>query len=415
MAEPPLVEDYHGETARDRRIPRSLVIWDETLRDGEQTPGVHFTPEEKLEIATMLSDAGVGVINAGIPVVSEQEARAVRTVAAAGLRAKILAAARTVPADVEAVIASGATHIAIFVAASHVHLKYKLRMSQDEVRAASVRSVRRAKEAGLHVAFVTEDTVRAPFDFVERLYRDVQEAGADRLVVADTVGIMTPLTFRWFLYEFQRRVGPKDLSVHCHNDFGLATANTLTAVECGVRAPQTCVNGLGERSGNASFEEVVLTLESLYGVRTGIRTERIHEISRRVEELSGVPLAANKALVGYNAFSHEAGIHTHGILAHTLTYEPIQPEIVGRRRQMILGKHTGKTAIVEKLKERGIVAPDLLLLELLRRVKVEAESRSKDDLRIFLRDYRALFEHPGISDEEFWAIVDAVGIRAVSA
>ena len=415
MVEPRLVEDYHGETASDRRIPRSLVIWDETLRDGEQTPGVHFTPEEKLEIATMLSDAGVDVINAGIPVVSEEEARAVRTVAAAGLRAKILAAARTVPADVEAVIASGATHIAIFVAASHVHLKFKLRMSQDEVRAAAIQSVRRAKEAGLHVAFVTEDTVRAPFDFVERLYRDVQAAGADRLVVADTVGVMTPLTFRWFLLEFRRRVRPKDLSVHCHNDFGLATANTLTAVECGARAPQTCVNGLGERSGNASFEEVVLTLESLYGVRTGVRTERIHEISRRVEELSGVPVAANKALVGYNAFSHEAGIHTHGILAHTLTYEPIQPEVVGRRRQMILGKHTGKAALVEKLKERGIVAPDTLLLELLRRVKSEAESRSKEDLRIFLRDYRALFEHPGISDEEFWAMVDAVGIRAVSA
>ncbi len=415
MVEPRLVEDYHGETASDRRIPRSLVIWDETLRDGEQTPGVHFTPEEKLEIATMLSDAGVDVINAGIPVVSEEEARAVRTVAAAGLSAKILAAARTVPADVEAVIASGATHIAIFVAASHVHLKFKLRMSQDEVRAAAIRSVRRAKEAGLHVAFVTEDTVRAPFDFVERLYRDVQAAGADRLVVADTVGVMTPLTFRWFLLEFRRRVRPKDLSVHCHNDFGLATANTLTAVECGARAPQTCVNGLGERSGNASFEEVVLTLESLYGVRTGVRTERIHEISRRVEELSGVPVAANKALVGYNAFSHEAGIHTHGILAHTLTYEPIQPEVVGRRRQMILGKHTGKAALVEKLKERGIVAPDTLLLELLRRVKSEAESRSKEDLRIFLRDYRALFEHPGISDEEFWAMVDAVGIRAVSA
>jgi isopropylmalate/homocitrate/citramalate synthase len=413
MAEPHLVEDYHGETAGQRKIPRSLVIWDETLRDGEQMPGVHFSPEEKLEIATLLSDAGVGVINAGIPVVSEEEARAVRLVASAGLSAKVLAAARTVPKDVEAVIDSGATHIAIFVAASHVHLKYKLRMTQEEVHAASLRSVRRAKEAGLHVAFVTEDTVRAPFDFVERLYRDVQKEGADRLVVADTVGVMTPLTFRWFLLEFRRRVRPRDLSVHCHNDFGLATANTLTAVECGAHVPQVCVNGLGERSGNASLEEVVLGLESLYGVHTGIRTGRIHELSRKVEELSGVPIAANKALVGYNAFSHEAGIHTHGILAHTLTYEPLQPEVVGRRRQMILGKHTGKSAIAEKLKERGIVAPDPLLLELLNRVKSEAESRSKEDLRSFLRDYRALFEHPGISDEQFWTMVEAVGIRTV--
>ena len=415
MPEPRLVEDYHPKTRASRHFPESLVIWDETLRDGEQMPGGHFTPEEKLEIAEFLSEIGVGVLNAGIPVVSDEEARAVREIAHAGLKAKVLAAARTVPADVDAVIASGATHIAIFVAASHVHLKYKLKMSQDEVRAASVKTVRQAKEAGLHVAFVTEDTVRAPFEFVERLYRDVQEAGADRLVVADTVGIMTPLTFRWYLEEFQRRVQPKDLSVHCHNDFGLATANTLTAVECGARAPHVCVNGLGERAGNASFEEVVLCLEALYGVSTGIKTERIHDLSRLVEHLSGVPVAANKAVVGYNAFSHEAGIHTHGILSHTLTYEPIQPEVVGRQRQMILGKHTGKAALAEKLRERGITAPDPLLLELLRRVKQETEARSKTDLRRFLRDYRKLFERPGLSDDEFWAMVSAVGIRPVNA
>jgi isopropylmalate/homocitrate/citramalate synthase len=415
MAEPRLVENYHPESASQRHIAEGLVFWDETLRDGEQTPGVHFTPEEKLRVASLLSEIGVSVVNAGIPVVSEEEARAVRLVAEAGLRCKVLAAARTVPKDVDAVINSGATHIAIFVAASQVHLRYKLRMTQDEVREVSLASVRRAKDAGLHVAFVTEDTVRAPFDFVERLYREVQEAGADRLVVADTVGIMTPLTFRWFLTEFQRRVRPKDLSVHCHNDFGLATANTLTAIECGARAPHVCVNGLGERAGNASLEEVVVLLESLYGVRTGIRTERLTELSRLVEELSGIPVAANKALVGYNAFSHEAGIHTHGILANTLTYEPLQPEVVGARRQMILGKHTGKAAVVEKLKERGLTASDPLLLELLQRIKVETESRSKADLLAFLHEYRHLFERPGLSDEDFWAMVDAVGIAAVSA
>jgi isopropylmalate/homocitrate/citramalate synthase len=415
MAGGRLVEDYHPETASLRRITEPIIFWDETLRDGEQTPGVHFTPEEKLRVATLLSEMGISVINAGIPVVSEEEARAVRLLAGAGLKAKILAAARTVPADVDAVIRSGATHIAIFVAASQVHLRYKLRMTQAEVHAASLAAVRQAKDAGLHVAFVTEDTVRAPFDFVERLYRDVQDAGADRLVVADTVGIMTPLTFRWYLEEFQRRVRPNDLSVHCHNDFGLAAANTLTALECGARAPHVCVNGLGERAGNASLEEVVMMIEALYGIRTGIRTDRLTEVSRLVEELSGVPVAANKALVGYNAFSHEAGIHTHGVLAHTLTYEPLQPEVVGGRRNMILGKHTGKAALVEKLKERGITAPDPLLLELLRRIKSETESRSKDDLKRFLAEYRHLFERPGLSDEEFWAMVDAVGIGTVNA
>jgi isopropylmalate/homocitrate/citramalate synthase len=414
MVESGLVEDYHTSTAAARQIPEHPILWDETLRDGEQTPGVHFSPEEKLRIAELLSDVGIPILNAGIPVVSEKEARAVDLLAHAGLKAKILAAARTVTADVDAVIRSGATHIAIFVAASNVHLRFKLKMTQDEVLAASLRTVRQAKAAGLHVAFVTEDTVRAPFDFVERLYREVQEAGADRLVVSDTVGIMTPLTFRWYLQEFRRRVEPRDLSVHCHNDFGLATANTLTALECGAIAPHVCVNGLGERAGNASLEEVVLCLESLYGVHTGIQTERLYELSQLVEEISGIPVAANKALVGYNAFSHEAGIHTHGILAHTLTYEPLQPEVVGRERQMILGKHTGKAALVEKLKERGMVATDPLLLDLLSRVKSETESRSKSELKQFLQEYRRLFERPGLSDAEFWTMVEVVGIRPVS-
>jgi len=415
MEGPRLVEDYHPTTAAQRRLPERLVVWDETLRDGEQAPGVHFTPEEKLRIAEALAGIGVSVINAGIPVVSAEEDRAVRRVVQAGLPAKILAAARTVPRDVEAVINSGASHIAVFVAASGVHLQFKLKMTQDEVFAASLASVRRAKDAGLHVAFVTEDTVRAPFDFVERLYRAVQEAGADRLVVADTVGVMTPVTFRWYLEEFVRRVEPKDLSVHCHNDFGLATANTLTAIEVGAVAPHVCVNGLGERAGNASLEEVVVALETLYRYRTGIRTERLYELSRLVEELSGVPVAPNKALVGYNSFSHEAGIHTHGVLAHTLTYEPLQPEEVGRSRAIILGKHTGRAAVVEKLRERGVTAPEESLIELLTRLKEGAENQSKDQLHQFIEEYRARFERPGLTDEEFWRLADAVGIRPVSA
>ncbi len=415
MEEAGLVEDYHPATAAQRHLPEKLVLWDETLRDGEQAPGVRFSSEEKLQIAELLSDVGVSVINAGIPVVSAGEARAVRRLAEAGLRAKVLAAARTVPRDVEAVVDSGASHIAIFVAASQVHLRYKLKMTEAEVLEASLASVRRAKDAGLHVAFVTEDTVRAPFPFVESLYRAVQDAGADRLVVADTVGVMTPLTFRWYLAEFIRRVQPRDLSVHCHNDFGLATANTLTALEAGVSAPHVCVNGLGERAGNAALEEVVVALESLYGYRTGIRTDRLYELSRLVEELSGMPVAPNKALVGYNAFSHEAGIHTHGILAHTLTYEPLQPESVGRRRGMILGKHTGRAAVVEKLRERGVALREEELVGLLARLKEIAEMRSKEETRRFLEEYRGRFENPGLSDEEFWRLASAFGARAASA
>src|SRR5579859_5989833 len=177
MSDEGLVENFHEGTAPERHFANPIVFWDETLRDGEQTPGVHFSPEEKLRLAEIMSEMGIAVINAGIPVVSPEEAEAVRRVAGAGLKAKILAAARTVPSDVDAVIRSGATHIAIFVAASNVHLRYKLKMSQDQVLAASTQCVRHAKEAGLHVAFVTEDTVRAPFDFVEKLYLAVKAEG----------------------------------------------------------------------------------------------------------------------------------------------------------------------------------------------------------------------------------------------
>ncbi|MGC2288601.1 MAG: homoaconitate hydratase [Thermoplasmata archaeon] len=415
MAEEGLVENFHDGTTSQRHFADPIVFWDETLRDGEQTPGVHFSPEEKLQLAEIMSEMGISVINAGIPVVSEEEAEAVRRVAGAGLKAKILAAARTVPGDVDAVIRSGATHIAIFVAASNVHLRYKLKMSQEQVLAAATQSVRQAKDAGLHVAFVTEDTVRAPFDFVERLYLAVQAERADRLVISDTVGIMTPLTFRWYLREFYRRVRPTDWSVHCHNDFGLATANALTALEEGVTSPHVCVNGLGERAGNTPLEELALCLEQLYGVRTGLDLSRLYELSRLVEELSGVPVSPTKAVVGYNAFSHEAGIHTHGILAHTLTYEPVQPEILGRQRRMILGKHTGKAALVEKLKERGMALPDPVLVDLLQRLKSSAEHRSKEELEAFLREYRSLFEHPGISDEDFWKLVEEMGLGARAA
>ena len=332
-----------------------------------------------------------------------------------GLKSKVLAAARTVPADIEAVIRSGARYIAIFVAASQVHLRYKLKMTEDQVLAASVASVRRAKEAGLHVAFVTEDTVRSPFDFVERLYKAVQAEKADRLVISDTVGIMTPITFRWYLNEFRRRVQPTDWSVHCHNDFGLAVANTLTALEVGVTSPHVCVNGLGERAGNASLEEVAVALESLYGVKTGLKTAELFELSRLVEEVSGIPLAANKAIVGYNSFSHEAGIHTHGILAHTLTYEPLQPEVVGRKRQMILGKHTGRAALVEKLKERNVVVPDAVLSDLLLRIKEGTEAQSKEEMVRFLTEYRARFEHPGIPDAEFWRLAKSAGVPEARA
>ena len=216
---------------------------------------------------------------------------------------------------------------------------------------------------------------------------------------------------RWFIERVKKRFKPAQLSVHCHNDFGLAVANSLAALEVGVEVPHTCVNGLGERSGNASFEELVMALEVLYGYKTGIDVSRIAEVSKLVEQLSGIPIAVNKAVVGYNSFSHESGIHADGVIKMTSTYEPMQPEKVGRERRFILGKHTGSTAVEDKLKKSGVTASPDQVRAIVAMVKDLAESRSKEEQAAFIDMYREREEkRRGVSDAEFWGIVRKAGL-----
>ena len=408
-----LVRNYTTEQGFHRGLPPHLVFWDETLRDGEQTPGVSYSAEEKLTLAKILDDMGVGIINAGIPVVSPEEERAVKKLAQEGFRASILAAARTVRKDVDAVIDCDVDEIAIFVPSSDLHLKYKLKMTREQVLEISVREVEYAKDHGLVVSFVTEDTVRADLDYVEKLYNACIEAGASRAVLCDTVGVATPIMMRWFVEEVKKRFKPVQLSIHCHNDFGMAVANTIAAIEAGVEVPHTCVNGLGERSGNTSFEELVTILETLYQHNTGIKLQRLFELSKQVEELSGVPLGVNKPIVGYNAFSHESGIHAHGVLQNTLTYEPIQPETVGRTRRFIFGKHTGASAVVDKLEHAGILdLPREQILDIVNKIKAKAEHRDKRDLEAFVRMYREREDKGlGVTGEEFWEIIRSLGVK----
>src|SRR2546427_7376126 len=252
--EEPLVHNYIVEGGLAKRLPKKVLFWDETMRDGEQTPGVYFSPEEKLEIATMLSEMGVAIMDVGIPVVSKEEARGVKMIANAGLDASIMAAARAVRRDVEACVECGVDETSIFIACSDLHLKYKLNMTREQVLEAAVSECEYAKDHGLGVTFVTEGTFRADFDYVVQLYNAAIDAGATRVVLSDTVGYTSPTMMRWFIERAKKRFKPAQLSVHCHNDFGLAVANSLAALEVGVEVPHTCVNGLGERSGNASFE-----------------------------------------------------------------------------------------------------------------------------------------------------------------
>ncbi len=412
MADEDLVHNYIVERKLAADLPEKVLLWDETMRDGEQTPGVAFSPEEKLQIATLLDDMHVPLMDVGIPVVSKEEARGVKGIANAGLDASIMAAARAVRKDVEACVDCDVDEIAVFIACSDLHMKYKLNMTRDQVKEAAVRETVYAKDHGLKVSFVTEDTFRADLDFVVELYNACIDAGATRAVICDTVGVMTPVGIRWFVDQVRPRLRNVELSFHGHNDFGLAVANSLAAVEAGVEVPHTCVNGLGERSGNASFEELVMALESLDGHRTGIDVSRMYEVSRLVEKLSGIPVGVNKPVVGYNAFSHESGIHADGVIKHTATYEPIQPERIGRTRQFIYGKHTGSTAVEEKLRSRGVQASKEQVVSLVTLIKEYSEGKSKVDPQAFIELFREREERRrGISEDEFWALAKRAGIE----
>ena len=415
MSEETLVRNYNIESGLGKALPKKIIFWDETMRDGEQTPGVYFSPEEKLQIATTLSEMGVDIMDVGIPVVSKEEARGVKLIANAGLDATILAACRAVRRDVEACVECEVDEVSVFIACSDLHLKYKLNMTREQVLDAAVRECEYAKAHGVGVTFVTEDTFRADFDYVVKLYNAAIEAGATRAVFSDTVGYTTPAMMKWFIGKIKGKLKPVQLSVHCHNDFGLAVANSLAALEAGVEVPHTCVNGLGERSGNAAFEELVMALEVLYGRKTGIDVSRMAEVSKLVEQLSGVPVAINKAVVGYNSFSHESGIHADGVIKMTSTYEPMQPERVGRERRFILGKHTGSTAVEDKLKKQGVHATPEQVKEIVTMVKELAESRSKEEQAAFIDMYREREEkRRGVSDAEFWGIVRKAGLKPPS-
>ncbi|MEE9592313.1 MAG: homoaconitate hydratase [Thermoplasmata archaeon] len=406
-----LVHNYLVEEGLAPGLPERVDFWDETLRDGEQMPGLHFTVEEKVKIASWMDEIGIPIMDVGMPIVSDEEKRAVRAIAKEDLDATIMTAARTVKGDIDAALDADADAISIFVACSDLHLKYKLRMTREQVLALAPELVEYIKEHGRKVAFVTEDTVRADLGYVEQLYNASIDAGADWAVLCDTVGVLTPTTTRWWVRRVKEVLKPVTLSVHIHNDFGMGVANSLAAVEEGVEVPHTTINGLGERSGNTPFAETVMALESLYGYDTGIKTERLYELSRLVEELSGVPVAVNKPIVGYNSFRHESGIHTHGVLMNTLTYEPIQPQVVGNKRVFIFGKHTGTAAVEDRLKEAGVEASEEDVRKIVAAIKDLAESKGKEDQTAFIKLYREREERlRGVTEEEFWAIAKEVGI-----
>jgi len=346
---------------------KDVKIFDTTLRDGEQAPGIALSPEDKIRIAVALDDLGVDILEAGFAASGETEKEIITKVASSNLDAKICSLARSVKSDIDAVIDTGADMVHTFIATSELHMEHKLKMTPEQVKARAVDVVEYAKAHGLEVQFSCEDATRTKMDFMKDILKNVQDAGADSVNIPDTVGVIIPRAMGQLIGELKGAL-KIPISVHCHNDMGLAVANSLAAIDAGATICHVCMNGIGERAGNASLEEVAVNLFANYGIRT-VDLSKIGQTSKLVERVTGFSIAGNKPIVGKNAFAHESGIHVHGVMINSLTYEPFKPELVGVDRAIVIGKHSGMHSVQGRLDALGIKFPEDQMPELLAMIK----------------------------------------------
>jgi homocitrate synthase NifV len=348
-----------------------IKIVDTTLRDGEQTAGVVFANKEKLRIAKMLDAIGVDQIEAGIPVMGGHEKETIKQICKLGLRSSIMGWNRAVINDIEHSLECGVDAVAISISTSDIHIEHKLRSTREKVLQSMVKATEFAKRHGVYISVNAEDASRTDPEFLYEFAQAAKEAGADRLRYCDTVGILEPFTTYERIKELVSRVGI-DVEMHTHNDFGMATANALAGVHAGAKWVGVTVIGLGERAGNAAMEEVVMALKHLEGIDLNFKTEKFREIAEYVSGAAKRELPAWKPIVGSNMFAHESGIHADGALKDPRTYEVFCPEEVGLERQIVIGKHSGTSAIIAKFEEYGIVLSKDEANDLLTRVRTAA-------------------------------------------
>ena len=335
----------------------NIQVLDTTLRDGEQTPGVSLTSNEKFRIANKLDEIGVDYIEAGSAITSEGERESIKEITRQGFNAEILSFSRPLNVDIDYCIDCDVDGVNLVVPTSDLHIRDKLKITSEELLDLSNNAVDYCKDHGLSVEFSAEDASRSDLDFLKNIYVNAIDHGADRICVCDTVGILTPdASFELFSKLNDINV---PVACHCHNDFGLAVANTLSAIKGGASEIHTTINGIGERAGNTSFEESVVSIDRLFSqFTTNIKINEIYDVSKLVARLTGVYIQPNKAIVGENAFSHESGIHSDGIIKNSATYEPMTPELVGRKRKFVIGKHMGTHGLNSRLKELGLEVND---------------------------------------------------------
>jgi len=377
-----------------------VVVFDTTLRDGEQSPGASMNLGQKLQVAKALRDLGVDVIEAGFAAASPGDFEAIQSIARQIEGPTICSLSRCNKGDIEA--SWGALkdakkkRIHVFLATSPIHRDFKLKMAKEEIIRRAVDGVKLAREKCDDVEFSTEDAARTELEFLAEVVERVIEAGATTLNIPDTVGYALPQTYAETLGYLKKHVRGIDgviMSVHCHNDLGLAVANSLAGVAVGARQVECTINGIGERAGNASLEEIVMaikTRQDVLHVRTGVKTERLYPTSRLVAQVTGIHVQRNKAIVGQNAFAHEAGIHQHGMLTHRETYEIMRPEEVGfSRSSLVLGKHSGRHALKERLVALGYNLGDAQLDKVFAEFKVLCDKKKE----IYDADIEALVIH----------------------
>lgn len=350
-----------------------------------------FTHEKKLEIARQLDRLGVNIIEAGFPISSEGEKASVKDISHLGLDCTVCGLARVIKADIDACLDADVAMVHTFVSTSDIQRIHTIKKSREEVVDMAIEAVGYVKKHGVPCLFSAMDATRTDMDHLVEICKAAEAAGADVINLPDTVGVASPVTMRCMTAEVYKNV-KIPIAVHCHNDFGLAVANSLAAVEAGAQQVQVTMNSLGERAGNADMAQIVMSLHSIYNARTSVKTQYLVEAARVVERFSGIPISPTQPVVGANAFSHESGIHSHGVIAESKTFEPgiMTPEMVGHQRRLVLGKHTGKHAVKKVLNDSGLSPSDEELNAILDRVKALGDKDKK------------------VTDVDLYAITEAV-------